>query len=32
MEMAAFFSQQSSTQSFSVTTINRDDVVAWGDE
>ena len=32
MEMAAFFSQQSITQSFSVTTINRDDVNAWGDE
>lgn len=32
LEMAAFFSQQSTTQSFSVTTINRADVVAAGDE
>jgi hypothetical protein len=33
LEMAAFFTGQSVTQSFSVTTINRSDVVpAWGDE
>lgn len=31
LEMAAYFSQQSSTQSFAVTTINRDDVVPAGD-